>query len=254
MRLRIAATSIALAALSRLALSDPASEPAALFHQGQAAYDQQRYDDALAAWEQSYALSHVPALLYNIAQARRLRGHAGDCTSARASYAKFIELSPPSPERDLASRYVTELATCANTPVEPRPSLANQVPSTTSGVSTSSQPPNKSVLNGRSIGGAVLGVASIGLLTGGIALGHHASLLGDDVTHACAVSCNWPTESTRDAAGRRDAAVGWALDGIGAAALAGAAVLFYFGFNERDVAITPVGASIGAAMVWNRTW
>jgi tetratricopeptide (TPR) repeat protein len=250
------ALALAIVATSRFVLAEPASDPAALFHQGQAAYDQQRYDEALTAWEQSYALSLSPALLYNIAQAYRLRGHAEDCALARADYAKFIELAPPSPERDLAARYVAELAVCsspadaakaATIPVAPNSTDAP----TSDAAAGSPQPPTaRSLAN---IGGVALGVAGFGLLASGIALGHHASVLGDDVTQACSVSCTWSAETTRDAAGRRDAAVGWALDGVGAAALVGSAVLLYFGFNERGIAVVPT-SSTGASVVWSRVW
>jgi hypothetical protein len=240
-------------AVSRLALADPAPDPATLFHQGQASYDQQRYDDALAAWEQSYALSHLPALLYNIAQAYRLRDHAGDCALARADYAKFVELSPPSSERELASRYVAQLATCAAPRDEPDAAIASPPISHVAASSPQARPPQR-FANGRSIAGVAIGVVGVGLLVTGVALGHHASVLGDDVTHACSVSCDWSGEMARDAAGRRDAAAGWALDGVGAAALVGSAVVLYLGVNERGVAVVPTSSMNGATVVWSRGW
>ena len=69
---------VILCLLARAALADaPTAEQ--LYHAGQTAYDDKRYDDALAAWQKSYELSHLPALEFNIAQAYRLRGKPGDC-------------------------------------------------------------------------------------------------------------------------------------------------------------------------------
>jgi tetratricopeptide (TPR) repeat protein len=45
-----------------------------LFEQGQAAYEEGRYEDAIHAFEQAYALSARPLLLYNIANAQERLG------------------------------------------------------------------------------------------------------------------------------------------------------------------------------------
>jgi hypothetical protein len=74
------------------------------------------------------------------------------------------------------------------------------------------------------------------------------------VTFACSISCDWTDEKSRDAAGRRDAVLGWALDGVGAAALIGSAILLYLDVREHDVTIVPVGTSPGAAIAWSRAW
>ena len=69
---------IALVVASRSVLADPTPGAAQRYRDGQAAYDHAGYDDALTSWQQSYALSHAPGLLYNIAQAYRLRDRPGD--------------------------------------------------------------------------------------------------------------------------------------------------------------------------------
>jgi len=45
-----------------------------LFEQGEAAYEEGRYDEAIAAFEQAYGLSARPLLLYNIANAQERLG------------------------------------------------------------------------------------------------------------------------------------------------------------------------------------
>jgi hypothetical protein len=44
---------LALVAHARAALADPAPNAAQLYRDGQVAYDQARYDDAIGAWQQS---------------------------------------------------------------------------------------------------------------------------------------------------------------------------------------------------------
>src|SRR5512140_395048 len=87
-----------------------------LYTEGQAAYDAQRYDDAIAAWDKSYALSHLPGLVFNLAQAHRLAGH---CTKAVDAYHRFLQLDPKAEERPQAEQFLHELEPC---PAIPKPS------------------------------------------------------------------------------------------------------------------------------------
>jgi tetratricopeptide (TPR) repeat protein len=62
-----------------------------LFQKGEAFFRDQRYDDAIAAYQEAYRLSALPALLLNIAQAYRLKG---DARKAIAHYKQFVEAAP----------------------------------------------------------------------------------------------------------------------------------------------------------------
>src|SRR5262249_43069716 len=105
------------ALLAGVAAAEPEAER--LYKEGQAAYDAERYDEALAAWERSYELSHLPGLVFNIAQAHRFRG---DCGKAVEAYKKFVALDPKSSERPTAEGFIKELSPCpADKPTPPPP-------------------------------------------------------------------------------------------------------------------------------------
>ncbi|HEV7559138.1 MAG TPA: tetratricopeptide repeat protein, partial [Kofleriaceae bacterium] len=84
--------------VARTAAAQP-NDAEHLYTEGQKAYDDKRYDDALAAWEKAYELSHLPGLVFNLAQAYRLHG---DCDKAVETYQKFIDLDPKSKQRTAA--------------------------------------------------------------------------------------------------------------------------------------------------------
>src|SRR5689334_9724388 len=88
------------------------SEAERLYNEGQRAYEAQRYNDALTAWEKSYAISKLPALVFNIAQAQRLRHQPGDCTKASANYKQFASTAKKSEQRTMAEEFIAELAPC----------------------------------------------------------------------------------------------------------------------------------------------
>lgn len=230
-----------LALVARAALAGPSPEAEQLYRDGQASYDQARYDEALVAWRRSYDLSQAPGLLYNIAQALRLRGQPGDCALARAEYQRFVAAVDQSPQQALALSYIDQLASCASAPTKP----------------TTAPVASDHASNVRSIIVIAGGVAGLAVLGTGIGLGHHASTLGDDVTAACAISCDWATEQGRDAAGRRDAALGWTFGALGVAALVGSAAFYYFGVGETNVGVAAPATQPrdrGAVIMWSRVW
>src|SRR5262245_31930482 len=61
----------------------------ALYAEGVKQYNLQNYDQAIAAFKQSYLLSENPPLLYNIAQAYRQKGPPG-CASALGFYQGYL--------------------------------------------------------------------------------------------------------------------------------------------------------------------
>jgi tetratricopeptide (TPR) repeat protein len=172
--------------LGAVALADPPRGAVTLYRDGQAAYDAARYDHAISAWEQSYAASRAPGLLFNLAQAHRLRGAPGDCERASAEYRQYAELAPPSPQTKLAEQY---LATGC-----PRQRSA-------SGPLTGSDDRGHTMR----VSGEVVVAGGVVLLATGLYLGHHAASLGDEVTSACTSGCSWADERATDRAGRRDA-------------------------------------------------
>ena len=224
----------AIAALETTALAAPTAEN--LYNEGQAAYDHADYPTAIARWQTAYQLSGESGLLFNLAQARRL---SGDCAGALSTYKRFVAIDPTADQHQLALDLARELEpSCGARPVEqPLPAQVNARPGQTLRIA------------GLVAGGA--GVVSIGV---GLLLGHHAQALGAEVTTACAVSCDWTVQKSKDAAGRRDASIGYALDVVGVAAIAGGAVMYYLGDRESPVTVAPRGREGGAVISWSGSW
>jgi tetratricopeptide (TPR) repeat protein len=238
---RVIAYLIALLASMRFASADPRLDAEQLYRDGQAAYDQAHYDEAIGAWKRSHELSAAPGLLFNIAQAYRLRSREGDCTEARANYQAFIQLADPSPQRSLAEGYVADLASCAKVA---RVASDNTV-----------APPRS--MRDRELAVAAVGVGGIALFATGVYFGRRASTLGDEVTRACASSCDWSSETNRDQAGHRDSTLAWTFGALGTAVIIGDAALYWFGIHEAEVRVAPIATrpgEAGALLSWSKPW
>jgi hypothetical protein len=246
--MRTAITAFVVVALSGVAWSGPADDAAQIYELGQHAYDAKDYTEAINEWTSSYALSGAGGLLFNIAQAYRLRDQRGDCARALESYRLFIKLVPTSPQRRLAEGFIASLATCpdAEAPVPNAPPVR---------VALTAGPVHPGRLE-RRVGIATGSVGAL-LVVGGIYFGHHAYSLSRSVSEACMTSCEWSTESSTDSSAHRDASVGWALDGVGAAALLGGAALYYLGVRDGEIQLTPLASTAverGAMLSWNGSW
>ena len=245
---------IAITCLLAAAAHAQPAEPERLYLDGQRAYDDKRYDDALVLWKRSYDMSRLPALLFNIAQAYRLRAHPGNCTIAVERYRKFIELDPKSPRRATAESLVRELEPCAAKEVAPKdiapaavaPVVVAPLPTT---------PLRDDPGSTKRVAAYVVGGSGIALALTGVYFGAKARSLGDEVTTACAHGCDWSTVAGKDADGRSAERKQWLFYGLGATALATGGVLYWLGTRERPtspVAVVPRGD--GAVVTWSSTW
>jgi tetratricopeptide (TPR) repeat protein len=230
--MKVVVAIVVIVATSGGAHAGPTAEE--LYDQGKAAYDHGDYTIAILDWERSYSLSHEPALLFNLAQANRL---LGDCAQALFRYKRFVDLDPKSEQRGLADDFIRELEPTCGTPTQSR----------TDRVEKGSGQELK-------VAGLVTGGAGALSLVIGLGLGHHASTLGDEVTAACTSSCDWQAVKDKDAAGRRDAGIGYALDAVGIAAIAGGAIMYYLGDREHAVTISPRPRDGGAVVSWSGSW
>jgi hypothetical protein len=181
-----------------------------------------------------------------------VRRTGGDCALAREQYQAFLQDPAPSPQRSLAEQYLAQLATCFAAPTNPSSQTNASVPIQTS---TEARP---SLANRRL---AVVATGSVGavLFLSGIYLGAHAHTLGSEVTSACGppTGCSWTEEQSKDAAGRRDATLGYTFDALGVAAIVGAAAYYWLGVHAYQIQVAPVTAyprENGATLSWGRTW
>jgi tetratricopeptide (TPR) repeat protein len=123
--------SAALIALAGSAHADDATlDPAAKTHldKGLELYGQKKFSEAIAEFEQGYAIDPKPAILYALAQAERLDGR---CSKAIEHYQAFLD-KRPEPEREAAAR--ANMARCKDLlaakappetpPAEPAPTPA----------------------------------------------------------------------------------------------------------------------------------
>jgi tetratricopeptide (TPR) repeat protein len=80
------------------------------YKQGKAFLDQQLYDDAIVELEKAYSLAPIPELLFNMAQAYRLKG---DADKALDLYRRFVDAAPEDPLADEARTHIAYLTKAA---------------------------------------------------------------------------------------------------------------------------------------------
>jgi len=268
---------LALIGLGARAEAQP-PEAERLYHEGQQAYDDKRYDAALALWQRSYALSKRPGLLFNIAQAFRLRGEDGDCARAVGSYKKFLRLDSGTARHTAAEAFIDELAECAKaTPApEDEPTTADPpedgtaqtpagdpeaAPERRSG-SAGRQADTEPVRSTGSSSGTALRVIGGIVAAGGVATavvgvyaGAQARQLSGELTRECMNGCQWSNIAARDAEGRSAEQRQWILYGVGTGGLVVGVALYYLGARAAApaVAVAP-GAGGGGLVTWSGRW
>lgn len=143
-----------------------------LYENGADLYEEGRYDDAVAAWEESYRLSNKALLLYNIANAEERAGRYSDALEHLNRYRAFATAD----ERAILDRRITNLdrriqetgggptTTTTTTPAPPPPdpvvATATPVSSTTTTTPERNGPPLATFVLG-GVGIAGLGVGAI---------------------------------------------------------------------------------------------
>ena len=237
---------------ARVASADDPT-PAQLYYDGQAAFDANRYDDAIVAWERSYAAAPQPVLLFNLAQAYRLRGHSGDCTKARADYKEFLAGKPAVEQRTIAEHFLVEIDACAQGEAKPPP-ITPPPPAVAVPVRpVPVEPEAHSRMFPIGIGTAVVGA---GLIGAGVFYGHRASKLSDRISEECAQSCSFDDIKTDDSEGRSAQRLQYVFDGLGAAAIVAGGVMFWYSHTHADRP-APVGLLVtgdGAFATWRGGW
>jgi tetratricopeptide (TPR) repeat protein len=104
---------VVLVAWAGLAAAEtPAQRTAAkkAFVQGDDAFKQGRYEEALAAFKSGFELSEKPRFLLNIAHCQRKLGRFGESLE---NYQRFLETDPKPADRDLALKMVAEVTPLA---------------------------------------------------------------------------------------------------------------------------------------------
>lgn len=240
---------VAIVALETTAHAQPRAED--LYAEGQAAYDSADYTMAIAKWQAAYDLSKERDLLFNIAQAQRL---SGACLEAIATYRHFVtaDPDPASAQHKLAKDLVLELEMrCpAGAPVVlpalDKPSLVVRLSDREADL----------IRSGRTwkIAGLVTSGVGVAAIAIGLGLGHHGASIGDEITSACLVSCDWATLKDRDARGKREVAIGKALDVAGVATIAGGVIFYYLGVRQETFTVARPSGGNGGVISWSGAW
>ena len=184
------------------------AEARRLYEIGLRAFNVGEYDLAIDSWKASYQQSPAPGLLYNLAQAHRLRG---DCAEARLLYKRYLASGPTGRQRERAEARVVELESCAQRPPAPPavpaavapgppvPRAAVPVPAVTSGKAPALRARERSRLPVMVLGGLSLG---LGAATG--YFGWQAVRAADETSRHFTEERPWtPAAAEREATGRR---------------------------------------------------
>src|SRR5215813_608889 len=93
-----------------------------LTDEGLTHYNVAEYDQAIESFKAAYVISKAPGLLFNIAQAYRLKG---DCAQALHFYKNYLRVEPSAKQRAKAQARVEEMSRCtrerAAAPAAPPP-------------------------------------------------------------------------------------------------------------------------------------
>ena len=82
-----------------------------LADRGRTSHEAGDYNTAIAAYTEAYALAPSPALLFNLAQAYRLRGN---CDDAVLMYRRYLDTTPAPDARVIAAGHLVTVERCAH--------------------------------------------------------------------------------------------------------------------------------------------
>ena len=93
--------------------ADPKEQARKLLVRAVEHYDNAEFDKAIDLFQETYALMPAPGILFNIAQAYRIKGR-GHCTRASEYYRRFLDEGGLGPNRAVAEQRIAELKECAD--------------------------------------------------------------------------------------------------------------------------------------------
>ncbi len=99
---------------ARSAYAAPTSVPGKarqLADKGRTSHEAGDYGAAIAAYTEAYAIAPSPALLFNLAQAYRLRG---SCDDATLMYRRYLDTGPSPEARAIAEEHLATVERCAH--------------------------------------------------------------------------------------------------------------------------------------------
>lgn len=198
-----------------------------LYDNGATLYDEGRYEDAIAAWEEAYRLSNRATLLFNIAQAEERLGRYREALDHLNRYRAFASAN----ERETLDRRIANL--------ERRLAEGDPPATTTTTAPVQVANPQPEKPKARVLPWVFIGVGGASAVTGGV----FAGMAGADrneakglcVDNGGSVYC--PTEAGSALAGdRRNSLIADIAFGVAGAGVLGGVLTF----------VLPVNTSVGA--------
>lgn len=240
---------------------------------GKKAYNLGDFDKSIELWKQAYEYRDDPIFLFNIGQAYRQKA---DYQKAIFFYKAYTREEPRARNRPEVEARIVELQKLLDAqppPPEPPQSRAVEPPVPTPEsrpvvppIATSPPPHDDEVEPiahpGRSykVAAWVTGGVGVGALIAGIVFSLRAQSIQGDIETAAQSGMPWSAELVdQEADGRTSATLGLVGIGVGAAAIAGAATLYYLGVRKDAAAmreaqswIVPSLQPNGGGVVWVR--
>lgn len=228
-----------------------------LAERGRIAHDAKDYSTAIAAFTEAYALAPAPGLLFNLAQAYRLRG---SCDDAALMYRRFLATNPSDDARLLAESHLSTVERClaakitvpAAQPLKMSGSLVVRPQRETSLGRKSSPPPSQEWRPAEKAG---IGLA----IGGGVALilagyyGYESHQVESEVERRYAAGEKWKNLEDRAAEGDRASTIAKVSLGLGAAAIAASATVLVIDrrrHHRKSLKIEPVSGGARVGMSW----
>jgi tetratricopeptide (TPR) repeat protein len=224
-----------------------------LAERGRAFHDAGDYSRAIAAFTQAYVIAPSPALLFNLAQAYRLRGN---CDDAALMYRRYLATNPNPEGRALAETHLASVESCLQ-------KLGLHIPAETTTASVAVLPlpdllakpvpaPSHTAQIEKGIG--------IGLMLGGsVALalatyyGVQAHDAANEVEAAYARRAMWKDIAPIDARGKAAATHAQISVVGGALGIAGGVVMYLIGKHTAQTSMTvapTTGRGVEVGMSW----
>jgi tetratricopeptide (TPR) repeat protein len=226
-----------------------------LADRGRAAHDARDYAGAIVAFTEAYALSPAPGLLFNLAQAYRLRGN---CDDASLMYRRYLATGPADDARVLAEMHLATVERCLAKKVDVVANAKLSAPEVRMPRAPAPDPRFKKdgppAKDSRALGKFGVGLA----VGGGAALlvagyyGFESHQASSEVERRYAAGEKWRALEARAAEGETAANRATIAAGVGAAAvIAGAAVLVIDHRRSKKVLrIEPVAGGARVGVTW----
>ena len=249
---------LALGTSAAVAQTDPIAAAKAAFERGEIHYQVGEFDRAIAEYREAYRLSKAANLLFNIAQAFRLKG---DAEQAIYFYRSFLRNKPDAENRIDVEARIQEMeqkrANERRRAEQERKRQAALAAAAKPRTVIVREPAPDSGSRTLKLSGIITGAAGIVAIGGGVVFAFKADSGWDDINGLAANGGQWSDgfEAKYDTA-QRDETVAVALLATGGAALVAGGVLYYLGRGdsraERGPAVTVAPTAGGAQVVL--TW